>query len=102
MVYGDARDPELWENINLENVKAIMLAIPNPDTKVEATKLLRQYGYKGDVVALTMRSNEHRALRDAGATAVCLPMSQAGKKLAELSLEEGPSESTSLNLTFDR
>lgn len=102
VVYGDARDPELWENINLENVKAIMLAIPNADTKVEATKLLRQYGYKGDVVALTMRSDEHRALRDAGATAVCLPMSQAGKKLAELSLEEGPSESTSLNLTFDR
>ena len=102
VVYGDARDPELWENINLQNIKAIMLAIPNPGTKVEATQLLRQYGYKGDVVALTMRSDEHQALREAGATAVCLPMSQAGKKLAELSLEEGRSESTSLNLTFDR
>jgi predicted Kef-type K+ transport protein len=102
VVYGDARDPELWENIDLSNIKAIMLAIPNPGTKVEATQLLRQYGYKGDVVALTMRSDEHKALREAGATAVCLPMSQAGKKLAELSLEEGESESTSLNLTFDR
>jgi predicted Kef-type K+ transport protein len=102
VVYGDARDPELWENIDLSNIKAIMLAIPNPGTKVEATQLLRQYGYKGDVVALTMRSDEHKALRDAGATAVCLPMSQAGKKLAELSLEEGESKSTSLNLTFDR
>ena len=102
VVYGDARDPELWENINLNEVKAIMLAIPNSGTKVEATRLLREFGYKGDIVALTMRSDEHKALREAGATAVCLPMSQAGKKLAELSLEEGRSESTSLNITFDR
>lgn len=101
VVYGDARDPELWENIDLSEVKAIMLAISNPGTKVEATQLLRKYGYTGDIVALTMRDDEHRALRDAGATAVCLPMAQAGKKLAQLSLEDGISESRSLNISFD-
>lgn len=102
VVYGDARDPELWENVDLSNIRSIMLAISNPGTKIEATQLLRKYGYEGDIVALTMHDDEHRALRDAGATAVCLPMSQAGKKLAELSLEDGLSKSTSLNLTFDR
>lgn len=100
VVYGDARDPELWENIDLSNIKSIMLAIPNSETKIEATRLLRKYGYTRDIVALTMRSDEHKALKEAGASAVCLPMSQAGKKLAELSLTEGETTSTSLDLTF--
>lgn len=102
VVYGDAQDPELWQNIDLSNVKAIMLAISNPETKIEATKLIRQYGYTGDVFALTMRSEEHKALRDAGATAVCLPVSEAGRKLAELSISENPlgESDLSLNLSF--
>jgi len=36
----------------------------------------------------------------AGASAVCLPMAQACKKLAELILEKGESGSRSLNLSF--
>jgi len=101
VVYGDAQDPELWEHIDLSHVKAVMLAMPNPETKIEATKLMRKYGYSGEIIALTMHSDEHRALREAGASAVCLPMAQAGKKLAELSLEEGESGSRSLNLSFE-
>ncbi|MEX2605489.1 MAG: cation:proton antiporter family protein [Gracilimonas sp.] len=103
VVYGDAQDPELWQNIDLSNIKSIMLAIPNPETKIEATKLIRQYGFTGDVVALTMRSDENKALQDAGATSVCLPVSEAGRKLAELSVSEKPDNDTSLslNLSFD-
>ncbi|MEX2477718.1 MAG: NAD-binding protein [Gracilimonas sp.] len=103
VVYGDAQDPELWENIDLSNIKSIMLAFPNPDAKVEATKLIRQFGFPGDIVALTMRSEENKALQEAGATSVCLPVSEAGRKLAELSVSK-TSESdsgVSLNLTLD-
>ncbi|MAO65364.1 MAG: potassium transporter KefC [Balneola sp.] len=102
VVYGDAQDPELWQNIDLANIKAIMLAIPKPETKIEATKLIRQYGFTGDVMALTMRSEENNALREAGATAVCLPVSEAGRKLAELSISEKPTDGSdlALNLSF--
>ena len=102
VVYGDAQDPELWENINLTNIKAIMLAFPNPDAKIEATKLIRKFGYTGDVVALTMRSEENTALKEAGATSVCLPVSEAGRKLAELSISDknDPNTDLSLQLSF--
>jgi hypothetical protein len=103
VVYGDAQDPELWQNIDLSSIKSIMLAFPNPDAKVEATKLIRQYGFSGDIVALTMRSEENEALQKAGATSVCLPVSEAGKKLAELSIADKPASGTDLsfNLSLD-
>ncbi len=100
VVYGDAQDSELWENINLEKIKAIMLAIPNPDTKLEATKLIRKFGFNGNIMALTGRDEEHRALRDAGATSVCLPVSEAGKKLAELSVSESTDTDSGLSLNL--
>ncbi len=98
VVYGDAQDAELWENIDLEDVKAVMLAMPNPDTKVSATKMLRENKYTADIYALTMRDEEHQALKEAGANAVCLPLIQAGRKLAEISISEKIDGSMSLDL----
>lgn len=98
VVYGDASDPELWQNIGLDEVVAVMLAMPNPSTKVEATKMLRENNFENDIYALTMRDEEHTALREAGANAVCLPMKQAGRKLAELSISDEIEGSMSLEI----
>jgi predicted Kef-type K+ transport protein len=100
VVYGDAQDSELWETIDLTGVKSIMLAIPNPDTKIQATQLLRENGYVEDIYALTMRDEEHQALKEAGANAVCLPLTQAGQKLAELSITDDIHGSMSLDVQF--
>lgn len=100
-VYGDAQDSELWENIDLNGVKAVMLAMPNPDTKVQATKMLRENKFSADIYALTMRDEEHKALREAGANAVCLPLTQAGRKLAELSISDEMDGSMSLDLNME-
>ncbi|MEP1151110.1 MAG: cation:proton antiporter family protein [Balneola sp.] len=99
-VYGDAQDAELWENINLEGVKSIMLAMPNAETKISATKMLRENNYKSDIYALTMRDEEHQALKEAGANAVCLPLIQAGRKLAEISISDSIDGSMSLDLNM--
>ena len=101
VVYGDAQDAELWENIDLSAVKAIMLAMPYADTKLQATKMLRENNYKADIYALTMRDEEHQALKEAGANAVCLPLVQAGRKLAEISISDQIDGSMSLNLNLD-
>lgn len=100
-VYGDAQDAELWENIDLKDVKAIMLAMPYADTKIAATKMLRENKYTKDIYALTMRDEEHQALKEAGANAVCLPLIQAGRKLAEISISDKIDGSMSLNLNMD-
>ena len=64
------------------------MAIGTPEAKVNATKYMRTNKYNGTIYALTMRDDEFRDLGKAGATAVCLPITQAGRKLAELSLSD--------------
>ncbi|MDR8391531.1 cation:proton antiporter [Aliifodinibius sp. S!AR15-10] len=88
VIYGDMQDIELWNNLDLSNVKSVIMAIGTPEAKVNATKYMRTNKYKGAIYALTMREDEHRALGEAGASAVCLPITQAGRKLAELSLSD--------------
>jgi hypothetical protein len=88
VIYGDMQDIELWNNLNLDEIKSVILAIGTPEAKVNATKYMRQNSYEGSIFALTMRDEEHKALREAGASAVCLPITQAGRKLAELSLSD--------------
>jgi voltage-gated potassium channel Kch len=88
VIYGDMQDIELWNNLNLDDIKSVILAIGTPEAKVNATKYMRQNNYGGTIYALTMRDDEHKALREAGASAVCLPITQAGRKLAELSLSD--------------
>lgn len=99
VAYGDAYDPELWQNIDLSNIHAIMLSMSNFDTKVQATRMLRENKFEGKIYALTMRDEEHMTLAEAGANAVCLPMKQAGRKLAELSISsEIISTTTSISM----
>ena len=86
VVYGDIRDPELWQNLDLSGVESIILATSNTEAKVDATRLLRKNNFSKDIYALTMRDDEQKALTNAGANSVCLPMRQAGEKLAELSI----------------
>jgi Trk K+ transport system NAD-binding subunit len=88
VIYGDMQDDELWNNLNLNTLESIIMAIGTPEAKVNATKLMRSNNFKGSIYALTFRNDEQKALADAGASAVCMPITQAGRKLAELSLSD--------------
>lgn len=88
VIYGDIQDIELWNNLDLSEIKSVILALAHQETKLNATKYIRSNGYKGTIYALTMQDEEHQALQKAGANAVCLPITQAGQKLAELSLSD--------------
>ena len=85
LVYGDAQDPELWNNIDLSGVLAIMVTIPNVETKLNVVRLLRKSGFEGEINALTLFDYESEALKEVGANAICLPVEQAGERLAEIS-----------------
>ncbi|WP_441001251.1 cation:proton antiporter domain-containing protein [Fodinibius sp. SL11] len=89
VIYGDMQDIELWQNIDLSQIKSVILAIGTKEAKLNATKYLRANNYEGTVVALTSAEEEQHALEEAGASAVCIPITQAGQKLAELSLSNG-------------
>jgi len=88
VAFGDAGDPELWEDLNLDRLQAVILTVPELETKVRATRLLREKGYVGAISATRMDGGEYAALAEAGATSVCHPLTEAGVRLAELSIRE--------------
>ena len=87
VIYGDIQDSDLWANLNLENIKSVMIAMGNQDVKENATKTLRSLGFNGLIYVLTMREEEAKIMQRAGANAVSIPIKEAGEKLAELSAE---------------
>lgn len=92
VLYGDIQDRDLWLNLDLKNIKSVMIAMGNETVKVNATKTLRATGFKGLIYVLTMREEEAKIMQEAGASAVSIPIKEAGERLAELSAEIENSE----------
>ncbi len=88
VAYGDAQDPDLWDDLDLSEVRAVMLAVPAANAKLMATQLLRERGYIGPIRALVRQGEGTEALREAGISSVTLPLVEAGRSLAALSLED--------------
>src|SRR6056297_1677348 len=85
VLYGDIQDTDLWTNIDLGNIKSVMIAMGNQTVKENATKTLRAAGFDGLIYVLTMREEEAEIMQKAGASAVSIPIKEAGERLAELS-----------------
>lgn len=86
VVYGDIQDVDLWQNLDLGRIRAVMIAMGNKQSKRNAIRLIRENGFTGRIFALTMRPDERDALEEVGATAVSIPIRDAGRRLAELSV----------------
>ena len=93
VVYGDLQDRDLWINLDMENIKSVMIAMGTEPVKENATKTLRASGFEGLVYVLTMREEEAKIMQRAGASAISIPIKEAGERLAELSAAMGNSKS---------
>lgn len=87
VVYGDIQDTDLWTNMDLSRIKSVMIAMGNQDVKENATRTLRFSGFEGLIYVLTMREEEAEIMKRAGASAISIPIREAGERLAELSAE---------------
>lgn len=86
VLFGDSQDPELWKNLRMNKIEAVILAIPNVERKVSVSKMLRENGYHNKISAL-VRDDEHpEDLLEVGVNSLSLPLTQAGHELAEMSL----------------
>jgi hypothetical protein len=86
VVYGNAQDPALWDDSLLEHVEGVMLALPNMEAKIRASRILRRHGFTGPINALIRTEENREKLLDAGVNSVYLPLTEAGKALAQGSL----------------
>ena len=66
-VYADAEDPGFWHRLKLEGLRAVILAMPDPEAKHIATQQLRRHGFQGLIGAISHHPEEEAALRAAGA-----------------------------------
>jgi glutathione-regulated potassium-efflux system ancillary protein KefC len=84
---GDGEDADLWENINLEPVKLILLALPSIDDDINILQQLKQANFQGKVAAIARYEDERKKLIEAGINNVFNFYKEAGIGFAEESLE---------------
>lgn len=101
VIYGDIQDTDLWSNMELDKIKSVMIAMGNERIKENATRTLRAIGFEGLIYVLTMREEEAEKMQRAGASAISIPIKEAGERLAELSASTVEHESK-INLTIKK
>jgi glutathione-regulated potassium-efflux system ancillary protein KefC len=83
VVYADAEDPGFWHRLHLDGIKAVILAMPDPEAKRIASRQLRRRGFQGLIGAVSNYPEEEKALKAAGADMTFLAFNEVGVGLAE-------------------
>jgi hypothetical protein len=82
VVYADAEDPELWYRLHLERVRAVMLALPDAEAKIIASRQLRLRGFAGLIAATHVYEDERTPILRAGCDVTYNYFSEAGTGFA--------------------
>jgi predicted Kef-type K+ transport protein len=82
VLYADAEDPELWHRLHLDRVRAIMLAVPDLEAKIIASRKLRQRGFKGLIAATHVFDEERAPILAAGCDVTYNYFTEAGTGFA--------------------
>ena len=83
---GDAEDAYFWEDINLEHIKLIMLALPTLQDSVNVTSIIRKTNYKGKIAAIARYDDETAELEALGIDKVFNFYTEAGVGFADESI----------------
>lgn len=83
VLFGDAEDPGLWHQLPLDNVRAVMLAMPDLEAKLLAARRLRKRGFRGLIAATGVYAEEEDAIREARADLTFNYYDEAGVGFAE-------------------
>lgn len=82
--YADVTDPDFWRRLPAPEgtVKLVVLALNNIDSMLCVIKMLRQFGYQGNVAAVARFDDELEMLREAGVDLALNVFAEAGEGLA--------------------
>ena len=83
---GDAEDANFWENIDLSQIKLVLLAIPSVQDIMNITSQLQHAKYQGKIAAIARYDDEREALEKFGVDKVFNFYSEAGVGFAEESI----------------
>lgn len=88
VVFADAEDSNFWNGVDLDQLKAAVLAMDSLEAKLIAARTLRAKGFTGPIVSHALHEEHADLIRDAGANRTYLTMQEAGWSLASHALEE--------------
>lgn len=83
VVYADAEDPGFWQNLHLDSVRAVLLAVPDLEAKTFAAIQLRKRGFKGLVSSTNVYPRERDAILQSGCDTTFNYYDEAGVGFAE-------------------
>ena len=66
VVYADAEDASFWQRLNIDRIRAVMLAVPEFNAKKIAGRELRRRGYQGLLTATHVFPEELEPILEAG------------------------------------
>ena len=66
VAYADTEDPSFWQLLNLDRLRAIMLAVPDLEAKIATARALRARGFKGLLSATHLYPEEYAPIIAAG------------------------------------
>jgi predicted Kef-type K+ transport protein len=78
VVYADSEDVSFWQRLNIERLKAVMLATPDLNAKKIAGRELRRRGFSGLLTATHMWPEEEAPILEAGFNASYNYFTEAG------------------------
>jgi len=84
--YGDGEDSHFWENIQLNELQLVLLALPSVQDIISITTQLRAANYKGKIAAVARYDDERLKLESAGIDKVFNFYNEAGVGFAEESM----------------
>ncbi|GLQ32278.1 cation:proton antiporter family protein [Litoribrevibacter albus] len=87
VVLGDAEDADFWDNLNLDRVKLVMLALPSIEDMQNISEQLQLSHYKGSIAGIARYVDEQEILRESGIDHVFNFFAEAGSGFAEESLK---------------
>lgn len=83
VLFADAEDQMFWQNLQMHDVQAVILAMNDPEAKIISTQKLRARGFGGLILSHAMYEDIALRIQEAGADRTYLTMSEAGTGLAE-------------------
>ena len=87
VAYADAEDPSFWQLLNIERLRAVMLAVPDLQAKLSAARALRARGFKGLLSATHLYPEEYTPIIESGCDVTYNYYTEAGVGFARHTYE---------------
>jgi Trk K+ transport system NAD-binding subunit len=87
VAYADAEDPSFWHLLNIERLRAVMLAVPDLQAKLSAARALRARGFKGLLSATHLYPEEYAPIIESGCDVTYNSYPEAGVGFARHTYE---------------